>query len=221
MVDDSISYKINNCLFSFYNDEVAKKISVKHIFNPLALDFLYHPLENGLYDSAMGVSYNDPHSKYFSSRCESCQLSEANCPGHLGHIELIAPVYNTFLMPLLYKLLNATCLNCHKLKIRKEKQKYFLAKLKLLNKGMLIESGEINSIAFTHSKNVIKESEEYDDSEQSNHKKDSDMKNLSNIYAKLLEKVRLIHKKSTEKKLKNSERRLIVSKDSSSLKEEE
>ena len=44
-------------------------------------------------------------------------MSFFNCPGHYGHIDLSLPVYHPLLFPILIKLLRATCLSCHHLKL--------------------------------------------------------------------------------------------------------
>ena len=41
----------------------------------------------------------------FNFRCVTCGQEGLSCPGHIGHIELILPVYNPFLMDILLKLL--------------------------------------------------------------------------------------------------------------------
>ncbi len=95
-----ITKRLNGIIFGFYEPNEIKKLSVKEITNPLAFDQINRPLPNGLYDPALGVS---PYEKF--SRCTTCGQEGLNCPGHLGHIQLILPVYNPFLMDKLHKLL--------------------------------------------------------------------------------------------------------------------
>lgn len=51
------------------------------------------------------------------SSCGTCGLGYYECPGHFGHIALAVPVYHPLVFPVLYKLLRATCLNCHHFKM--------------------------------------------------------------------------------------------------------
>lgn len=67
--------------------------------------------------------------------CITCNLSYQYCPGHPGHILLDYPVYYPLLIPNMFMLLRCTCIFCHKLKIAKKKERYQLAKLKLLEMG--------------------------------------------------------------------------------------
>ena len=67
--------------------------------------------------------------------CVTCNLSYQFCPGHPGHILLDYPVYYPLLIPNMFMLLRCTCIFCHKLKIAKKKERYQLAKLKLLEMG--------------------------------------------------------------------------------------
>ena len=50
--------------------------------------------------------------------CSTCSLSQKECPGHMGHIELNVPVYNPFLFGELFKLLRRKCFFCHRFKVR-------------------------------------------------------------------------------------------------------
>jgi DNA-directed RNA polymerase I subunit RPA1 len=69
------------------------------------------------------------------------------CPGHVGHIELTAPLYNPFLMKdYIYKLLKSKCFHCHKLRIHQHKITIFETALKLLKAGDLIISQELRNL---------------------------------------------------------------------------
>jgi DNA-directed RNA polymerase I subunit RPA1 len=67
------------------------------------------------------------------------------CPGHVGHIELTAPIYNPFLFKDAYKLLKAKCFSCHRLRIHDSKQNAFIGALKLLKTGEVVHSSELKS----------------------------------------------------------------------------
>jgi len=67
------------------------------------------------------------------------------CPGHVGHIELTAPIYNPFLFKDAYKLLKAKCFGCHRLRIHASKQEAYIGALKLLKTGDIVHSQELKS----------------------------------------------------------------------------
>ena len=91
-------------------------MSVIEIKNLVAFDQFNNPLKEGLYDPAMGLS---PFDKF--CKCVTCGEDEIGCPGHCGHIELIMPIYNVFLINYLYKLLKVKCYFCHKVKLTNNK----------------------------------------------------------------------------------------------------
>jgi len=76
-------------------------------------------------------------------------MDSNNCTGHLGHIELPAPIYNPFLLKNLLRLLNSKCFNCHKLKLRKKEKQYFFLKIILIKLGFIIEATELHGIVFS------------------------------------------------------------------------
>ena len=115
-----ISRRLCGVNFSYYNTQQVRKISVKEITNPVAFDQLGRPLQGGLYDPSMGVS---PYDKL--SRCVTCGQESLDCPGHLGHIELLLPVYNPFTVKILLKILRSKCFYCNKLRMSKDKIRQF------------------------------------------------------------------------------------------------
>jgi len=62
------------------------------------------------------------------------------CPGHVGHIELAAPIYNPFLFKDAYKLLKAKCFGCHRIRIHGSKLEAYIGAIKLLKAGDIIHS---------------------------------------------------------------------------------
>lgn len=68
------------------------------------------------------------------------------CPGHSGHIELLLPVYNPFLVDRLLKLMRSKCFYCHKLRIPAEKVKQYLVIFTLIKLGYVIEAREFKKI---------------------------------------------------------------------------
>ena len=98
--------------FAFFSAPEVRALSVRHVVQPNALDQLNRPLAGGTVDTAMGA---DPYSR--QEICPTCGLDSFKCMGHPGHVELCVPLYNPLTMALLYKLLKATCLQCHRLRV--------------------------------------------------------------------------------------------------------
>jgi DNA-directed RNA polymerase I subunit RPA1 len=119
--------------FGFLNDEEIKKLSVKQITNGYSFDTLRQPVRGGLYDRAFGTL--DIHED-----CATCGLGDKYCPGHAGHLQLAVPVYNVFLFPQLYKLLQVKCMHCHKLRLGSLKKKILEAQLVYIAAGHLVKA---------------------------------------------------------------------------------
>ncbi|KAG1672823.1 hypothetical protein FOA52_004627 [Chlamydomonas sp. UWO 241] len=123
--------------FGFYTDEEVRKLSVKRIVSPLIFDNLKNPVLEGLYDPALGPI--DPRGC-----CSTCNLTQAYCPGHFGHIELPLPVYNPLIFSTLYRLLRNTCFYCFHFRMGREEMSKFVAKLQKLLEGDLVGSSTIS-----------------------------------------------------------------------------
>lgn len=94
-----------------------------------------NPVANGLHDKRLGVSPFDRNAS-----CVTCGLNSSQCPGHHGHISLVAPSYNPFMIKDLYRLMKAKCFQCHHLRIPDHKIDVFVNALKLLKVGQVIQS---------------------------------------------------------------------------------
>ncbi|KAI8343954.1 hypothetical protein BC941DRAFT_491756 [Chlamydoabsidia padenii] len=136
-ISNPIGAEIDSVSFSFYDPQEIRKISVKQVVNPLLFDALGHPTKGGLYDSALG-----PYQK--SQICGTCAQTYTNCPGHFGHIDLPIPAYNPMFFDNLYAVLRAHCLHCHHFRMGSTQQKKVLAKLKLLENGLVREAQAID-----------------------------------------------------------------------------
>jgi DNA-directed RNA polymerase I subunit RPA1 len=123
-----LRHTVRELSFGFFGAEEVRGLSVKQVTSPQTFDVLGHALPGGLYDPAMG-----PAEK--SSLCDTCGLGNADCPGHLGHIELPVPVYHPLLFAHMFRILRAKCLTCHKLKCSRLKALKGLVKLGLLDAG--------------------------------------------------------------------------------------
>ncbi|KAJ3020699.1 hypothetical protein HKX48_000363 [Thoreauomyces humboldtii] len=136
-IANSVSREVTSVGFSFFSNEEIRKLSVKQITNPLLFDNLDHPTKGGLYDSALG-----PHDK--GTSCGTCSLGHFSCPGHFGHIDLAAPVYNPITFRLMYKLLQSLCFYCHRLRSSRIVVAHYAAKLKLVYAGLITEAAALD-----------------------------------------------------------------------------
>ncbi|KAG8969893.1 hypothetical protein FRC03_000139 [Tulasnella sp. 419] len=126
----SVPTHVKSISFSFLTSQDIHRISVKQITNPELLDSLNQPNVGGLYDPALG-----PSSKH--DICGTCRLTYFTCPGHFGHIELPAPVYHPLFMTNMLNILRSCCLFCHNLKMPRQLKIKYIAKLRLLEHGLL------------------------------------------------------------------------------------
>ncbi|KIK92292.1 hypothetical protein PAXRUDRAFT_830087 [Paxillus rubicundulus Ve08.2h10] len=126
----SVPSTVSSISFSFLSTEDIRRISVKQILNPVLLDDLNRPNAGGLYDPALGPSDRQ-------DICATCHLNYFTCPGHYGHIELPSPVYHPLFMTNTYTVLRGTCLFCHRFKARRSVVCKYVAKLRLLEHGLL------------------------------------------------------------------------------------
>ncbi|KAL6046323.1 DNA-directed RNA polymerase subunit [Balamuthia mandrillaris] len=128
-----IGKEIVSTAFGFYTADEIRRLSVKKITEPVSLDVLGNAVENGLYDPVLG-----PLDKFGS--CVTCGLSERDCPGHMGHIELAVPVYNPILFSVLLRLLRSKCFHCHHFRVHTQKLLQLSKFLTLLDAGRVEEA---------------------------------------------------------------------------------
>ncbi|KAI9026955.1 hypothetical protein DFJ74DRAFT_704381 [Hyaloraphidium curvatum] len=133
----STAREVAAVFFSFYSHEELRKVSVKQITNPQIFDTLGHPMPGGLYDGALG-----PFER--SDTCATCGLSYFSCPGHFGHIELVAPCFNPTTFATMYRLLKSKCLYCHHFRTSRVLIHHFAAKYRLLQAGLYLEAIELD-----------------------------------------------------------------------------
>ena len=126
--------------FSFFTQEEIRRLSVVKVDNTQTFDHLDNPKENGLHDKRMGVSPFDR-----ASSCMTCGLTSNFCPGHHGHIELVAPLYNPFMIKEMYRLMKAKCFHCHRLRIPDAKIAILTNALKFIKAGEIIGSQRIKA----------------------------------------------------------------------------
>lgn len=75
--------------------------------------------------------------------CSTCRLNFYQCPGHFGHIELPQPVFHPLFITHMFNLLRGTCLYCHRFKLSGFQLCIYIAKLRLLDYGLVQEADEV------------------------------------------------------------------------------
>ncbi|KAL2214353.1 beta and beta-prime subunits of DNA dependent RNA-polymerase [Sarocladium strictum] len=136
-----VASEVESVEFTFLSPKEIKAISVKRIENESTFDNLLNPVPGGLYDPALG-SWGD-------SPCTTCNLNQATCPGHPGHIQLPVPVYHPVFMDMIYRLLRATCVYCKGFRLAAKDLHKYTCKLRLLQYGLINEAHIVGSIGET------------------------------------------------------------------------
>ena len=67
-------------------------------------------------------------------RCRSCGGRPGECPGHFGHIDLIAPVIHVGFAKLIRKVLRAICRDCSRLMLKENEKKMYLGQIQTLER---------------------------------------------------------------------------------------
>lgn len=104
--------------FGILSPDDIKNFSVAEIKTPEKFDPKGHPKTAGLMDAKLGVP---PRASY---RCQTCHGTDVTCPGHFGHINLVAPVYHCGFLSILQKILSCICHDCGKLMVDERDIKY-------------------------------------------------------------------------------------------------
>ncbi|KAH9426402.1 DNA-directed RNA polymerase I subunit RPA1 [Dermatophagoides pteronyssinus] len=127
-MNHSIS-QITSVKFKLFAESEAKKLSVLPISNAQVFDPLGHPLDNSLADTSLGpLKRND--------FCKTCGLTDFECLGHFGHIQLPLPVFNPFLLKHVFQVLKMFCFNCHRLLFTPFNVEIYIAQLRALDLGL-------------------------------------------------------------------------------------
>ncbi len=141
---DTINYypsdtTIGGLLFSNYTSEEIRRLSVKELTSSQAIDRLGAPVSGGPYDLALG-----PFDK--NDRCFTCGQGFVACPGHLGHISLVLPVYNPVFFRNLVNVLRGCCLHCHTIQCSNAEKYLFSMQMLYLKHGQTNEIDNLQSI---------------------------------------------------------------------------
>ncbi len=78
---------ISSVKFCGYSTAEIKALSVKEVTETATFDEIGHAQPGGMYDAAFGPNE-------WCDVCVTCGLPETQCPGHMGHITLVMPVFN-------------------------------------------------------------------------------------------------------------------------------
>jgi DNA-directed RNA polymerase beta' subunit len=116
-------YVISEVEFSLISTEYVDKNAVAEITKKDTPIHNINELTGTLYDLRMGALKDD-------TRCATCSNTIANCPGHLGMIDMGVPLLHPLFPDHIYLLLSITCINCHRMRLNPE----FLVQNKLLRR---------------------------------------------------------------------------------------
>lgn len=128
--DVVVSTTLAGVHFSYYSSDELRRLAVVKVTNAESRDALGNAQPDGIYDVRMG-----PVDSMAS--CVTCKLSASDCPGHLGLIELLVPVYNPLTFGDLRALMNAKCFLCNKLRLSSASCALYLELFERLDRGDL------------------------------------------------------------------------------------
>jgi len=124
--------RIKAVKFGMLSPKEIRDMSVTKIITPDTYDDDGFPIDMGLMDKRLGVI--DP-----GLRCRTCNNRPGDCPGHFGHIELVAPVIHVGYAKVLHKILKSVCAECGRLRLSDEKRDAYIAQIEQmveLNQGI-------------------------------------------------------------------------------------
>ena len=108
--------------FGLMSPKEVRKMSATPIITADTYDDDGFPIDMGLMDTKLGVI--DP-----GLRCKTCSGRAGECPGHFGHIELVAPVVHVGFNKIIRKLLRASCRKCSRILLDPAQKQQFLDQL--------------------------------------------------------------------------------------------
>jgi DNA-directed RNA polymerase subunit A' len=117
-----IPKRISSIKFGLMSPKEIRKMSSTPVITADTYDDDGFPIDMGLMDTKLGVI--DP-----GLRCKTCAGRAGECPGHFGHIELVAPVIHVGFNKVIRKLLRAICRKCSKLLLEPVQKQKFLDQL--------------------------------------------------------------------------------------------
>jgi len=121
----TVPKRIGKISFGLISPQEFRRMSVVKIITADTYDDDGFPIEMGLMDPRLGVI--DP-----GLRCRTCGGRPGECPGHFGHIDLIAPVIHVGFAKLIRKALRAICRECSRLMLLENDKRMYLEQIKTL-----------------------------------------------------------------------------------------
>jgi DNA-directed RNA polymerase, subunit A' (EC 2.7.7.6) len=121
----TVPKRIGKISFGLISPQEFRRMSVVKIITADTYDDDGFPIEMGLMDPRLGVI--DP-----GLRCRSCGGRPGECPGHFGHIDLIAPVIHVGFAKLIRKILRGICRDCSRLMLLENEKRMFIEQIETL-----------------------------------------------------------------------------------------
>jgi DNA-directed RNA polymerase subunit A' len=121
----SIPKRVGEIRFGLLSPREVRKMSVTPIITADTYDDDGYPIDMGLMDMRLGVI--DP-----GLICKTCGSRAGDCPGHFGHIELVAPVIHVGFNKLILKSLRSICRNCSNFLLEPQRKNEYLEQLQQL-----------------------------------------------------------------------------------------
>ncbi len=116
--------RIGKIKFGILSPKELRKMSVTKIITADTYDDDGYPIDMGLMDQRLGVI--DP-----GLRCKTCGGRPGECPGHFGHIELVAPIIHVGYAKFIGKILKSICKKCGHVLLSEEDKKEYLEKIQV------------------------------------------------------------------------------------------
>ncbi|NIA11417.1 MAG: DNA-directed RNA polymerase subunit A' [Nitrospiraceae bacterium] len=117
--------RIARIKFGLISPQEYRNMSVTRIITADTYDEDGFPIDMGLMDPRLGVI--DP-----GLRCKTCNGRAGECPGHFGHIELVAPCVHVGFARQIRNILRSTCRSCSRLLIEPVVKKEHLEQIEAL-----------------------------------------------------------------------------------------
>ncbi len=126
--------RISRIKFGLISPREYRNMSVTRIITADTYDEDGFPIDMGLMDPRLGVI--DP-----GLRCKTCNGRAGECPGHFGHIELVAPCVHVGFAKQIRNLLRSTCRSCSRLLLDAGRKKEYIEQISARrSQGQTIDS---------------------------------------------------------------------------------
>ena len=135
----TVPKRIGKIRFGLISPQEFRKMSVVKIITADTYDDDGFPIEMGLMDPRLGVI--DP-----GLRCRTCGGRPGECPGHFGHIDLIAPVIHVGFAKLIRKILRGICRDCSRLMLKDNEKKMYLEQIQTMEKLGQMTDDVVNKV---------------------------------------------------------------------------